>query len=345
MPGVLATVSLFDLDADPTASEPRERRIGPVRAGTALLMALGVVLAAALGSRAMAPADKHVEQRLVFTEGPWRELAALPEGTSGLAAGTVNGYVYVLNAVDRQSAATPLTSLRRYDPARDAWEDATPLPAYVRDAQVVGVGDDLLVFGGSSLAGPSTRAYRYQTKSSSWREMARLPEARAAGGAAVVDGIVYLIGGANALGAVQRSWAFDPGRELWREIAALPTPRSHLAVAAYGGMVCAAGGFSSVVTATLAFECYQPLRNAWIAMPELPVALAKAAAAAANGGFWLVGEETFVFKDGWTAAPGLRQPRVGPALATTADRLLAIGGGRRGIGATGLVEAFTLRAR
>ena len=336
-------MALLDLDADPSASEPRERRIGPVGAGTALLLVLGVVLAAALGARAIAPAAPRVEQRFMSTEGPWRDLAALPGGTSGLAAGTVNGYVYVLNAVDRQSAATPLTSLRRYDPARDVWEDQPPLPAYVRDAQIVGVGDDLLVFGGNGFAGPSTRAYRYQTKTSSWRELARLPEARAAGGAALVDGVVYLVGGANALGVAQRTWAFDPGRELWREIPAMPTPRSHLAVAAYGGMVCAAGGFSSVVTATLAFECYRPDRNAWVTMPELPVALAKAAAAAANGGFWLVGEETFVFKDGWTAAPGLRQPRVGPALATTPDRLLAIGGGLPGIGATGVVEAFTLR--
>lgn len=332
-------MTLFDLDADPTASEPTERRIGPVRAGTALLVILGVVLAAELGSRAIAPAESRVEQRLVSTEGPWRDLAAVPGGTSGLAAGTVNGYVYVLNAVERQ----PSTSLRRYDPARDVWEDGPPLPAHVRDAQVVGVGGDLLVFGGNGFAGPSTRGYRYETKTSSWGELARLPEARAAGGAAVVDGVVYLVGGANALGVVQRTWAFDPGRELWREIAALPTPRSHLAVATYSGMVCAAGGFSSVVTATLAFECYQPYRNAWVTMPQLPVALAQAAAAAANGAFWLVGEETFVFKDGWTAAPGLRQPRVGPALATTADRLLAIGGGRRGIGATGVVEAFTLR--
>lgn len=336
-------MTLFDLDADPAASEPQERRIGPVRAGTALLLVLGVLLAAALGSRALGPPEPRLEQRLVSTEGPWRELASLPGGAGGLAAGTVNGHVYALSAAERQPAGAPVTSFRRYDPVRDLWEDQPPLPAYVRDAQAVGVGGDLLVFGGNGSAGPSTRAYRFETRTGTWREMARLPEARAAGGAAVLDGAVYLVGGANAHGVVQRTWTFDPGRELWREIPALPTPRSHLAVATYEGMVCAAGGFSAVVTATLAFECYQPARNAWVRMPELPVALAKAAAAAANGGFWLVGEETFVFKDGWTAAPGLRQPRVGPALAATADRLLAIGGGRPGIGATGVVEAFTLR--
>jgi hypothetical protein len=247
--------------------------------------------------------------------------------------------VYVLNAL----ASELFTSLRRYDPARDVWEDGPRLSVHVRDPQVVGIGDDLLVFGGSALGTASSRAFRFETKRGTWRELARMPEARTGGGAALLDGVVYLVGGMNEQGVIGRSRAFDPARELWREIRPIPTPRSHLAVATYRGMVCAAAGFSRVVSATSVFECYQPDRNAWITMPEAPVALGRAAAAAANGGFWLVGEEVFVFKDGWTAAPGLRQPRVGPALATTAERVLAIGGGRAGIGPTGLVEAFLLR--
>lgn len=334
-------MSLFDLDPDPAASEPRVRHVGPIQLGTALMVVLGLALAVALGTRVVVPVMPQLEQRLVSTEGPWRELAALPESTLGLAAATVAGRVYVLGSAE--DLTQPRTSVRRYDPAWNAWEDLPPLPAYVRDPQIVGVGDDLLVFGGNGFAGPSRRAHRFETKSGAWRELAQLPEARSAGGAALLDGVVYLIGGTNAIGVVARSWAFDPVRELWREIAPLPTPRHHLAVAAYGGMACAAGGIGPLVKASVAFECYDPKTNVWRQMPGLPVALTEAAAAAANGGFWLVGEEVFVFKDGWTAAPGLLQPRVGPALATTSDKMLAIGGRRRGGGATGAVEAISLR--
>lgn len=331
-------MTVIDLDPDPIASEPRVRQIGPLQLATAVLLVVGVILGAALGTRLVPPVQGAVEQRPAFTEGPWRQLATLPQSALGLAAATAGGRIYALSAVDKQ----PLTSLHRYDPARDIWEDGPPLPAHVRDAQVVGWGDELLVFGGSGFAGPSTRTFRFNTTSAVWRELARLPEARAAGGAAVLDGVVYLVGGQNALGSIARSWAFDPAREGWREIAELPTPRHHLAVATYQGMVCAAGGVGPLAKSTVAFECYEPGRNAWSSMPVLPVALAEAAAGAANGGFWLVGEEVFVFKDGWTAAPGLRQPRVGPAVATTGERMLAIGGHRRGA-VIGAVEGFSLR--
>lgn len=334
-------MSLFDLDPDPSASEPRVLHIGPVQLGTAVLILAGVILASALGMRFAAPMERAIEQRPAFTEGPWRQLATLPAGTAGLAAATAGGRVYVLGSAE--DIEQPHTSVRRYDPARDVWEDGPALPAYVRESQIVGIDQDLYVLGGNGFTGPSARAYVLDAQAGRWRELPRLPEPRAAGGAAMLDGIVYLVGGINGRGTVGTSWAFDPSRDSWREIAPLPTPRHHLAVATYEGMVCAAGGLGAVVKATIAFECYDPKRNAWVEMPALPVALTEAAAAAANGGFWLVGEEVFVYKDGWTAAPGLRQPRVGPALATTGDKMLAIGGRRRGGAATGAVEGFSLR--
>lgn len=334
-------MTLFDLDPDPPASEPRVRHIGPLQLGTAVLLIVGLVLAGALGSRVGPPAERAVEQRPAFTEGPWRQLATLPDGTAAIAAASAGGRVYVLAA--GPDASEPRTMLHRYDPVRDVWEDGPALPAYVRVPQLVGMGADLFVLGGSGFAGPSSRAYILDVPTARWRELSRMPEARAAGGATAIDGIVYLVGGVNAHGIATTSWAFDAPRDSWREIPTLPTPRRNLAVSTYQGMACAAGGVGAIVKATVAFECYDPRRNAWLEMPGLPAAFAEASAAAANGGFWLVGEEVFVFQDGWTAAPGLRQPRVGVAVASTGDKMLAIGGRPRGGKATGAVEGFSLR--
>lgn len=317
------------------------RQVGPLQLGTAVLLVSGVILAAALGTHLVPAPERAIEQRPAFTEGPWRQLATLPDSTAGLSAATASGRVYVLGSTG--DLEQPHTSLRRYDPVRDVWEDGPDLPAYVRESQLVGIGDDLYVLGGNGYTGPSSRAYRLDVRTGAWRELPRLPEPRASGGAAMLDGVIYVIGGVNARGTAATSWAFDPSRGSWREIAPLPTPRDHLAVATYEDKVCAAGGRGGLAKADVAFECYDPKRNAWVQMPGLPVALVEASAAAANGGFWLVGEEVFVFKRGWTAAPGLRQPRVGVAVATTGDKMLAIGGRRLGGVSTGAVEGFSLR--
>ena len=334
-------MSLVDLDPDPIASEPRVWQVGPLQLGTVILLVSALILAATLGIHFVPPRERAIEQRPAFTEGPWRQLATLPDGTASLSAATVAGRVYVLGSVE--DVEQPHTSLRRYDPERDVWEDGPAVPVYVRESQLVGLGEDLYVLGGSGYTGPSSRAYRLDVRTGRWGELPRLPEPRASGGAAMLDGVIYVIGGVNAYGTAATSWAFDPSGGSWREIAPLPTPRHHLAVATYEHKVCAAGGRGGVAKADIAFECYDPKGNSWVQMPGLPVALVEASAAAGNGGFWLVGEEVFVFKRGWTAAPGLRQPRVGVAVATTGDKMLAIGGRRRGGVSTGAVEGFSLR--
>ena len=214
-------------------------------------------------------------------------------------------------------------SVFRYDAKTGARQPAPDLPISLDHAMAATLGGRVYVFGGFVFGQASARVFSFGTNDARWIEHAPMPGARAAGGAAVLDDHVYLVGGVGADGGwLADTWAYDvAGR--WSIRATLPTPRDHLAVATYRGGICAAGGNGG----PQAFECYEPVRDAWTKRPDLRKPVLGGRAAETAGWFWVVERDVHAFDGaGWNFGPRLESPRAGGALVAISEVLYFVEG-------------------
>jgi non-specific serine/threonine protein kinase len=128
--------------------------------------------------------------------------------------------------------------------------------------------------------------------------------------------------------------------------APLPEPRTEVAGAAWRGGIVAGGGLLPDRSASARVDLYDPTRDAWNRLPDLPRALHHHGFAVVDGELWVVGGYEaqgdqwlptdrawrLAAPDGdWQQAPSLTVPRGGLAVVGTDDGVWAIGG----VGATG----------
>jgi N-acetylneuraminic acid mutarotase len=144
----------------------------------------------------------------------------------------------------------------------------------------------------------------------------------------------WTLGAAGALAAVASAAATNSS---WAHGTPLPEPRTEVAAVAVSGEIVVAGGFTFDGLNSVRADAYDPARDSWRRLPDLPISLDHAAAAARRGSAYVIGgyladrsPSTFVFRlesEGWRALPPLPEGRAAAAAAATADgRLYVVGG-------------------
>lgn len=126
-----------------------------------------------------------------------------------------------------------------------------------------------------------------------------------------------------------------------RRAAALPTPRTEVTGTAWEGLIVAAGGLDANGAAVADVDLYDPATDTWTAGPDLPVALHHTAVDALGdrvyavggytieGGAWVPQAAVWSLgpgEDAWRAEPPLATARGALAVASTGERLVAVGG-------------------
>ncbi len=138
-----------------------------------------------------------------------------------------------------------------------------------------------------------------------------------------------------------------PGRTTVTELpvrgraAELPQPRTEVAGAVWEGRIVVVGGLDEGAAVSERTDIYDPDTDTWTAGPDLPVALHHTAVAALGGRVYVVGgysigpdgwiPEGTVWSLGpddesWQREPDLGTSRGALAVASTGDRLVAVGG-------------------
>lgn len=175
-----------------------------------------------------------------------------------MASAVADGLLYLVGGV---SSIGLERTVEYYDPGVNAWTAAASLPVALRDAAVVGRGEELLVLGGfldAQGSKPSNRVF--SLKANRWSELAPMATARGGLGAAFVRGVVYAIGGVTSGGRVSNTVETFQGRR-WRTAAPMPTPRSHLAITAGDRFIYAIGGRDGAPLGTT--ERFDVVRGLW----------------------------------------------------------------------------------
>jgi N-acetylneuraminic acid mutarotase len=135
-----------------------------------------------------------------------------------------------------------------YDPATDRWSTGAPLPTALAHGRACVFGNQIYVFGGSSVAGWERSIFTYNTTSNSWSAKSPMPNTRYTFECVTVDSAAYLVGGfglagggGSINGTVER---YDPFVETWSSPTRMQTPRYSLSVAVVGRRVFTIGGMA-----------------------------------------------------------------------------------------------------
>ncbi len=140
----------------------------------------------------------------------------------------------------------------------------------------------------------------------------------------------------------------------WIAGAPLSVPRSEVAAAPYVGRIVVVGGFLETGANSRRVDAYDPARDTWTRLPDLPVSLDHAAAASSRGRLVVVGgygadrrplRAAFLFDgSGWRPLPRPPEERAAAAAAATADGTVWIVGGRTRDGLAQTMLALDLQA-
>ena len=236
------------------------------------------------------------------------------------------------------------SSLERYDPSTNEWEEeaVAPMPTarrYVRTGVLL--DGKLYVAGGQDEADGATSnlAERYDLATKSWESVVPMATPRENHAVAVHDGKVYAVGGfSDGVGRLSSVERYDPATNAWEAVAPMAADRAAVSVAALDGKLYAVGGFDGGGGRLSSVERYDPTANAWEAVAPLAAARANLATAVLDGKLYVVGgfndvdgllssvERYDPALDAWEAVAPLAAARANPAAAVLDGKLYVVGG-------------------
>lgn len=289
----------------------------------------------------------------------WSTLAPLPGGPrQECAVVTVDGKVYVLGGFDK--GAEVVATVEVYDPEKDAWTNAAPLPAPLHHANAAATGGKIYLLGSlrGDLFSASGESYVYDPGADVWSKVASLPAGRerGGGGVAVIGSHVYLAGGYRG-GSVADVDRYDTSTDSWEALPPLPEARDHLVGAAVKGSFYAIGGRNGGIGELRGqVDRFDPGAGTWGSGAPMLTPRGGAAAGVIDDRVLVVGGEGNkndpfgVFAqneaydpaaDAWSSGPPMKPAKHGSGGAVVGGKLYVPGGAKvQAFGATDDVQVF-----
>lgn len=166
---------------------------------------------------------------------------------------------------------------------------------------------------------------------------------------ASIDGKIYTVGGIDGLEELDdgslllepsdEAMRFDPGGEEFETLAPLPRRLNHIGVVAYDGDLYVLGGYGRTLDTgtSKAFFRYEPRRDRWTRMPDMPEPKAAMAVGVVDGELIVAGgardnvpvASTFAFdfdSGRWSRLPDMPNRREHVGSAALDGRLYVLGG-------------------
>jgi N-acetylneuraminic acid mutarotase len=317
---------------------------------------IGLPDAAAIQHVLDSPAPKAANQ------GRWEARAPLPLPRSEMAWAVAHaGKMHLVGGYGEQRVDRPYHHV--YDPARDQWIDAAPLPKGANHVGVAVLAGVLYAIGGfvEQNRKPHNECFAFDLEDGAWRVIAPLPRACGAIACVALGGKVHAIGGAvgdsfPTKKSVDWHLVYDPKSDTWEPRAPMPQGRDHTGTLAVGDLVHVIGGrVGSFLTNSNLHHVYDPATDAWAPRRPLPTARSGHGAVLYRDRIFVMGGEGYerIFgqnegydpaADRWEAYAPMMTPRHGLGAALVGDAIHVAGGGPIMGGAvqSAVHEAFTL---
>jgi N-acetylneuraminic acid mutarotase len=241
---------------------------------------------------------------LAAASNTWTMKRSLSPWRDGMAAGTIDGVIYVVGG-ERRDRSTALARVDAYTVATNSWTQVAFLPsARFAPNGASMISGKLYVTGGRNSSGNLTRTlYVYDPASNVWTRKTDMPTGGCGGDQGVINGQLYVYTGCyseRTMGAV--FFRYNPSTNSWTKRAAPPVDHSSGAGAVINGKFYLAGGFNLVAATstnsefeekTNQLDVYDPATNSWTTKRFMSFSRSGMAAAGLNGKLYLVGGNGF----------------------------------------------------
>jgi hypothetical protein len=286
----------------------------------------------------------QVDRKETFRKVPGIPLDIVAEGDADPFPGTIWIVSHTTGGI---------TVLEPDDVLPGRWISLAPSGFPRAEVSYVRVRDKFYAAGGRS-----RRQQEYDPRTNAWRDVAPLPEALDHIQAVAVGDRIYYIGGLRRwpepeVGSV---FVYDARTNTFSKGAAMPRPRGAGGVAVHNGLIYYAGGLQDG-RAVPWFDVYDPVRDRWSRLPDMPRAREHFHAAVLDSRFYAVGGRTVDIdatlsptdaydfsRQAWsTGLAPIPTQRGGFAAAVIEGRIVVIGG-ETDAGASDAVESYDPQA-
>ena len=157
------------------------------------------------------------------------------------AAVTLQGYLYLVGGKNKYE--TRLSTVQKYNPDTNVWQDVAPLSGPRSSVCAVADGTYLYAIGGVDGAGRFLKdAERYDPRSNTWDEIcSTLVKRRHAGGTAF-KGKVFIFGGLADQSTANPCEMYNPATNTWTGISNSLSPRGYASAVSMTGKIYVFGG-------------------------------------------------------------------------------------------------------
>jgi len=211
----------------------------------------------------------------------WAKKAEMPTPRSDLSTSVVDGKIYAIGGgVPKPGGFVDVATVEVYDPKTDTWAKKKEMPTPRLGLSTSVVDGKIYAIGGQVTGIVEI----YDPEQDQWFEPDPMPIPRGWFSTSAVGGKIYAIGGGRfGLPTVE---VYHPQKKRWTPAKAMPTGRTVLSTSVVDGKIYAIGGTAVMGDFRMAFatvEVYDPARDQWTQIEEMPTARYNFATSAMNG--------------------------------------------------------------
>ncbi|XP_065649807.1 kelch-like protein 2 [Hydra vulgaris] len=199
----------------------------------------------------------------------WFPLAPLPKARYGHSVVSCKEFLYVIGG--RNESTLLLSSVLKFDPTYNTWEEVAPLPYQVTSLGVCIFEDQLYCVGGLSSVGSIDIVLRYSSCNNVWQRLASLNCPRGALSVVASEKYMFAIGGIRKSGSgVNTQWEYLNTMEiyqresnLWEYSTELLTKRAHASAVYLNHIIYLVGGQSELLGVSRGMDLYNTVAKEW----------------------------------------------------------------------------------
>jgi N-acetylneuraminic acid mutarotase len=281
--------------------------------------------------------------------GRWRTEPEAPKSQVEGSAAAIGPVIYIAGGARPGNLHTVLA----FDTRSGQWSEPTRLPVGLNHSPAVAYRGDLYLAGGFREGETETDSlWRYEPQRNRWTELAPMPRARGGAAAAVLADHLYVIGGGPQPYGVDdpeppspEVTIYDFESDTWRQGPPVPVAAHHFSAAVVEGRIYVAGGRLDHERSTDSVSVYEPVRERWRQLPDLPTGPMSSLGVVDAGGEVVIfgGDDEVDWEDGggvvsasawaldteterWRRLPDLTLERHAFGAAVAGGRIYAIAG-------------------
>lgn len=247
-----------------------------------------------------------------------------------------NMFVYAVGG-ETSPGRTTVGSVEQFDPAKNSWQELTPMKMCRRGVGVAILKGYLYAVGGSDGLQAVKLAERYDPACDTWTQISDMNEKRSSVAAAALGEYFYAIGGytgvTSCLQSVER---YDPNSDIWAYVANMIVPRSMACACSINGQIFMVGGYDGV-SDLQSCEMFDPETNKWELIDGMQIRRCMAGVAVVDGLLYIAGgcdravslksvESYDPSSRKWTVLAEMTEARSGLGMAVIGRKLYSLGG-------------------